>query len=152
MEITSAQEQIKNSKCFGVAYDATVKECKICEVANMCKMQMEKGISQVPNKPSKAAASTVAKASEDVVNPAPAKSSSKPKPAAAKSEKPAKKATNKPGKNYDPDMPDFKQMELDELESTCEERGIDLGQFEKYSSDQIKRMRMVMALKATYEI
>ena len=34
--MASIEEMIKKSTCFGVAYDGSVRECKICEVKLKC--------------------------------------------------------------------------------------------------------------------
>lgn len=53
---------------------------------------------------------------------------------------------------YDESMPDFKPMSVEELESLLTERGGNVADFEKYSNPSIKKMRLTMALKKTYEV
>ena len=48
---TSIEDLIKSSICFGVAYDPSVKECKICEVKLKCKSKCECGVGELPAKP-----------------------------------------------------------------------------------------------------
>lgn len=47
-------------------------------------------------------------------------------------------------------MPDFKPMSMEEISQLLVDRGGDLSKFDKYSSDRIKRMRIIMAIKETY--
>ena len=49
-------------------------------------------------------------------------------------------------------MPDFKAMSVDELCSLIDERGGNSKEFDKYTAENIKRMRLTMALKKTYEV
>ena len=53
---------------------------------------------------------------------------------------------------YADDMPDFKAMSVDELCALIDERGGDSKEFDKYTAENIKRMRLTMALKKTYEV
>ena len=78
------------------------------------------------------------------------------KSAAKEKDKTAKKPVNptkaKKDVKYADDMPDFKAMSVDELCSLIDERGGDSKEFDKYTAENIKRMRLTMALKKTYEV
>ena len=41
---------------------------------------------------------------------------------------------------------------MDELLALAEERGLNLSDFDKYTKEGIKRMRITMALKKTYVV
>ena len=43
-------------------------------------------------------------------------------------------------------------MTIEEVEKFAESRGINPIEFDKYNSPNIRRMRMIMAIKQTYEI
>ena len=140
---------IKESTCFGYAYDESVKECKICEVCKKCKAKCEGAKVDTPKKPD-----SVVLADKDEVSESEAAAK---KSAAKETSKDAKKpATVKPKKEnttkYSDDMPDFQPMSLDEIQELLVSRGGNPADFEKYKADNIKRMRMVMALKKTYEV
>ena len=49
MEISTDMKKVKESKCFGIAWDGEVKECKICEVATICKQRTLGGVKQAPD-------------------------------------------------------------------------------------------------------
>ena len=53
---------------------------------------------------------------------------------------------------YSDDMPDFKKMDMTEIEDLLVKRGGDLSDFEKYTNVNIRKMRLIMALKKTFEI
>jgi hypothetical protein len=140
---------IQSSRCFGVAYDKDAKECKVCEVANLCAQRVMGDVKKpVPTKPT-ANKNTAAENATETMKPAaarpePQKEAAKP----AKKEKPKKSA-----KNYDPSMPeDFKAMSLEDLESLAVERGLNLDDYAKYADVPIRRMRLTMGIKKTYEI
>ena len=121
-------EAIKNSRCFGIAYDSSTKECKVCEVSKLCKARTEG-------------------------TPAPTKADPAPDVTPAEKPKPAPKKQSKASdKKYAEDMPDFKALQVDELIKLAADRGIDTSAFEKFTDVKIKRMRMIMALKVTYEV
>lgn len=157
MEITNAQEQIKNSRCFGLAYDDKVKECKVCEVAKLCQKQMEGGVVQVPSRPAPASKKNISMSDEAVESSTMKPASPRPMPKAdTETAKPEKKSTSKKTakkeQTYADDMPVFKEMEMDELLALAEERGLNLSDFDKYTKEGIKRMRITMALKKTYVV
>ena len=144
---STIEEMIKNSTCFGVAYDGSVKECKICEVRTKCKAKCEGGCGELPKKPD-----SVNLAEKDEVSQsdeAAAKSAAREKDKTAK--KPVNPAKKKADVQYEEGMPDFKAMSIDELCSLIDKRGGNSKEFDKYTADNIKRMRLTMALKKTYE-
>lgn len=144
-------EAIKNSRCFGIAYDNSTKECKVCEVSKLCKAKTEGTPAPAKAEPAAADTDTAAPDTEVVAAPRP---QPKAASAAAPAEKP--KAAPKPkkadDKKYAADMPDFKAMQVDELLKLAADRGIDTSAFDKYTEVKIKRMRIIMALKLTYEV
>lgn len=139
---------IKKSTCFGVAYDGSVRECKICEVKLKCENKCRCGVGDVPQKPS-----GVALADKDEVSmtdEAMQKSQAKEKDMKAK--KPVSEKKLKAEVKYSGDMPDFKSMSVEDLEALLKERGGNPDDFQKYDKEAIKRMRITMALKKTYEV
>lgn len=140
------EEMIKSSKCFGIAFDGSVKECKICEVRLKCESKCRCGVGETPKKPS-----SVNLADKDEVSMS---EQAMDKSKAKESDKKAKKATTKAKaeKKYADDMPDFKSMSIEELADLLNSRGGNADEFEKYSAENIKRMRMTMAIKKTYEV
>lgn len=141
------EEMIKNSTCFGIAYDGTVKECKICEVRTKCKAKCEGGGGELPKKPE--AANLADKDEVSTSDEAAAKSAAKEK------DKTAKKAVNpakaKKDVKYADDMPNFTPMSIDELCKLLKERGGNPAECDKYTNESIRKMRLTMALKKTYE-
>lgn len=138
----SIEEMIKNSICFGVAYDPSVKECKICEVKLKCKSKCGCGVDDMDELPKKPEATDIADKQEVTFDDT--KKVTK-KPTTVKPEKKKKEV------EYAEDMPDLKSMSFDEIKDLAVNRGIDLSDFDKYNNDNIKRMRLTMALKKTYE-
>lgn len=141
--MATIEELLKNSSCFGVAFDGSVKECKICEVKTRCEAKCRMGL----GKPESIAVATPEEVTEEAEAGVEVKKEIK-KNATKKS---VKEAAAKPKVKYADEMPEFKSMSIEELEKLAEERGIDISQFEKYNSPNIKRMRMTMQLKKTYE-
>lgn len=133
--MATIEEMIKNSSCFGVAFDGSVRECKICEVKLKCESKCRLGAVSKPEPVDVATADEV---------------TTKEKKATAKKSVPVKDAA-KPKAQYSDDMPDFKSMSADDIEALAAERGIDMSQFDKYKAANIRRMRVIMALKKTYE-
>lgn len=139
-------EILKSSTCFGIAPDSTVPECQKCDVAAQCKAKYENGL-DIPRptaKPKK-------EESKEVVAP---KTTAKPKAAAkpttpteSKPKTTAAKKPAKPAKESNPNVPDFKPMQLDELKALAATRNV---QWKDYGNDQITRMRLIMALKSSY--
>ena len=150
----SVEQQIKESTCFGLAYDPKVKECKICEVALKCESKCRNGNIEIKEPVN------VVMTDIDDVTATPEQPSKQPSKAA--SQKATKKSTNgdkkpkkeKPPKNYSPDMPDLSKMSDEELDALGSERGIDVEALhEKFSSSvNIYKMHLKMRLKKTYEI
>ena len=71
-----------------------------------------------------------------------------------KTEKTAKKSAKEKTKDevtYNSDMPDFKPMSIEDLVELAKERGLNPADFDKYTHTNIKKMRLTMALKKTYE-
>jgi len=146
-------DAIKNSRCFGVAWDGNVKECKICEAKSLCRQKTEGGgVSQ------KASSEAPKEKIADTSKVAPAQprptphndtKSSETKPDAAETKKP-KSAAKTNSVEYDDDMPNFKEMELEDLLKLATKKGIDVKSFDKITAANIKRMRITMALKKTY--
>jgi hypothetical protein len=135
-------EAIKASRCFGLAYDSSVKECKVCEVCKLCKQKTEGIIPAKEDLP-------------DNTNPVDTevKATKRPEPKEqSKPVKPAKKAKQNAGKTYSDDMPDFKPMSIDDIINLASERGVNVSEYDKYTATNIKRMRLIMAIKATYEV
>lgn len=144
-------KKVKESKCFGIAWDGDVKECKICEVAGVCKQRTLGGTKQAPAKPAPAKKSDIS-ADDNKVSSTMKPSNPRPEPK-KEAEKPEKKTTAKAKAevNYDDDMPDFKPMGVDELLELAKKRGLNPADFDKYTNTNIKKMRVTMALKKTYE-
>lgn len=143
------EEQIRNSSCYGVAYDGTLPECKRCDVSQRCSARC---------------AAMAEKESETTVD-VPFSQISRPptvvqveKSKATKTTQPAKPATVKQSKfkapkKYSPDMPVLKNMSMDELKKLAVERKCQgLDAIDAIASQQIRRMRYIMLIKATYEI
>lgn len=132
-------EVLNASTCFGLAYDADVPECKQCDVKGSCKAKMEGGLGDSPIPTHKlVSASTSAPVAEEKP-----KATSKPK-APAKATKPKE---DKPKAATPANMPEFKPMSLDELKDLAKERNVE---WKDYGSDNITRMRLIMALKKSY--
>lgn len=141
------EDLIQNSVCFGVAFDGSVKECKICEVKARCKAAsegMSKAYVMSLEKAEKPGATLVAE--KDEITYEEPKTQLKPL-----KERKTTSVKAKAEVTYSGDMPDLKAMEYSDLESLAKERGIKLEDFEKYSNNNIKRMRLTMAIKKTYE-
>lgn len=153
MEISTDMQKVKDSKCFGIAWDGDVKECKLCEVASVCKQRTLGGVKQAPSKP---ATKKVDSDSEKVSTMKPANPRPEPKKSdnENKTEKTAKKSAKEKTKDevtYNSDMPDFKPMSIEDLVELAKERGLNPADFDKYTHTNIKKMRLTMALKKTYE-
>lgn len=146
--MANIEDMIKKSTCFGIAYDGSVRECKICEVKLKCENKCRCGVGDVPQKPS-----GVALADKDEVSmtdEAMKKSQAKEKDMKAK--KPVSEKKLKAEVKYSGDMPDFKPMSIEQLLDLLKERGGNPDDFKKYDNESIKKMRITMALKKTYEV
>lgn len=144
--MASIEAMIHGSKCFGLAFDNKAKECRICEVKLRCESACRMGGAEsIPDSVNIADDDEVSE-TEKAVEKTKAKESSKT----------AKKVSTLSSKkksgdaSYSEDMPDFKPMSMDEISQLLVDRGGDLSKFDKYSSDKIKRMRIIMAIKETY--
>lgn len=137
--------KVKDSRCFGIAWSDDAPECKICEVCNACKQRTLSGAKTVPN----------VKSTANPVKPAPEVEERNNEEVsvseAAKPEKQPAKAA-KSAVNYSDDMPEFKELSIEELLKLAADRGVDVSTFDKYTAPNIKRMRVIMALKETYKI
>lgn len=137
---------IKSSTCFGLAHDDTVPECKMCDVKAQCMKKTAGADIPVPTertkpeRPAKPAAEKPPKpakpSTETASKPAAEQSASKPK-------KPAKPATEPVG-----NQPNFKEMSLDDLKALAAERSVS---WKDYGNDNITRMRLIMAIRKSYE-
>jgi hypothetical protein len=152
------KEQIKESTCFGVAFEPLVAECKRCELRQLCKTKCEGG--EIPDDPTIEVAATTTKST--------AKTASNK---AKKPESPINKVKQQTEKNVasDPkgaakanvsssapkkstsgtELPDFKNMSMEDLEKLADERGAD-PKWKTYENTGIRRMRCTMAIKKTY--
>jgi hypothetical protein len=138
----SIQKQIESSTCFGVAYDSSIKECKICEINQECKSKSEGANVTKPEPPVK----------KEVLEKTTKAEVPAPKVKASKAEnKPSteKKAKEKEKKPSAADSIDFKAMTMEELETMAEERKADPS-WKNYDNAGIRRMRCTMAIKKTF--
>ena len=138
--MASIEEMILSSTCFGVAWDGTVKECKVCEVRSKCEAKCKGAVPSAESKPESIPFATIEEvsATEEKAN----------EPVKEKAKKPAK--VPKAEVNYSPDMPDFKSLTMDELTELLVDRGGNPKDYDRYNNDAIKKMRMIMFLKKTY--
>lgn len=132
---------LQASSCFGIAYDDTVPECKKCDVMAQCKVKS----SGFPL--DNATTQMMDKALEPV-----RKEGAKKKATSAKTTKKttsgSKAKTVKPQVKISGDMPEFKEMSLDELKSLAEKHSV---VWRDYGNDNITRMRLIMELKKCYQ-
>ena len=181
--MSSIEEMINSSKCFGLAYNKLATECKICEVRTRCEAKCL-AIAEVTRFPdpvkvcstgyedishtqehtsSKVAQFPKVVSQESQPEDLPCETKHTLPKQSSKVEQsvevPKKKKKKKPTKersqvepNYSSDMPQFKHMTIEEVEKFAESRGINPIEFDKYNSPNIRRMRMIMAIKQTYEI
>lgn len=154
--MATVEEMIKSSICFGVAYDGSVKECKICEVRTKCKAKCECGTGSIdtdklPKKPEKPEQAPLAD-KDEVSNSDKAVEKSLKKEQSGTAKKPPKK--QKPSEvRYEDGMPNFKEMSIEDIEKMLKDKGEDLSGFEKYvKNPNIHKMRLTMAIKKHYEI
>ena len=151
----TTEEMIRASQCFGVAFDPTVIECKQCDVhlrcEHKCRMNQIAASSKRPMPTSLAEPEEILELDAPKAKPvADTNKSAQTSSAPAIRKKTVKDAVK--SKSYSPDMPEFKGLTLTQLEQMVVERGGNLVDFEKYTSDNIRRMRMTMFLKSTYEL
>lgn len=144
---------IEESTCFGIGHDPKVKECMMCDVQEQCRAKTQ-GLS-VPTpqrkKPEEVAVPETPK-KEKAKKPTTTKKTATKKSTEVKEETrtKAKTTAKKPKKSTvtDPNMPVFKDMTLEQLKDLAKERNVE---WRDYGSDQITRMRLTMALKASYK-
>lgn len=132
-------EQLEQSTCFGKAYDPT-KECKKCDMQQECAARTASNstfdsIKRLNPETEKAMAEVKRKTTPE------ATSQNSSNNTTTKKEKKAK-AANPPG------MPETKGMDIPELLKLLEERG---GSCAVYDNPAIYKMRLIMAVKATYK-
>lgn len=140
-------DALKSSTCFGIAHDLTTPECKMCDVQQQCRTKKEGDPSILPPpKVKKVAQEQPPKATppKDTTKPA-ASSAPKNTQKPSSNTKPAGKTQAKPVASGD--MPDFKPMDLPSLKELAKSRNVE---WKDYESDSITRMRLIMALKASY--
>lgn len=146
--MVNVEEMIKKSTCFGIAYDSSVHECRICEVKLRCESKCRCGVGEVPQKPE----SVVLADKDEVSMTEEAMEKSRAKERDAKAKKPLRERKQSTAAEYDESMPDFKPMSVEDLENLLTERGGNVADFQKYTNLSIKKMRLTMALKKTYEV
>ncbi len=140
-------EIVQQSGCFGIAHDESTPECKRCDVRLQCKKRVEGADIQAPTirdipDPAPAKAEKASSPAKKEVAPKP---KAEPKAKANKATKPAKRDVK-----YSDDMPaDWKPMTLGELKNLAVSREVT---WTEYDSEQITRMRLIMALKKSYEL
>lgn len=193
MDIETA---ITNSSCYGIAYDSSCRECRICEVYKTCrdackrnggvKVQVvelppemidgfeevtptdETDIQEPTTSPTRPADELMEGYEEVVVKPDtitvadPEEVSMSDesmelvheKAKNGKGKKVVSKKTAKATVTYADDMPNFKKMDVSELEALLEERGVEAAPLkERYGANiPILKMRLIMNLKKTYEV
>ncbi len=174
-----ATKHMEASKCFGVLFDDEVKECRICELSYRCKQQQlanefykndaEKRKAQ--GKPPRLDYSDIDiekitmgeevicggdladyfdSVPENVVDFKALKEKKEKTKSKKKTQEPKKKPA-KPSKSYSKDLPDYKKMSIEEIKKHISSKGVDLGEFDKYTDSRILRMRLVVKLKSLYE-
>lgn len=157
----STEEMIRNSQCFGVAFDPTVSECKQCDVHLRCEHKCRMGKITMPiatmlanplellSYPDSPPAQP-----EEVTTKLVTPDNAKAKPKTESTNKIPKKTVKDAikAKNYDPAMPEFKGLTMQQMEQMVVDRGGNLADFDKYKAENIRRMRLTMYLKKTYEI
>ena len=156
--MASFEDMIKTSGCFGLAYDGTVKECRICEVRLKCESKCRMGQVSKPAPVQIATPIEVNTVEEvksvstvPVIQPEDTKKVKKPAPP-IKAPNKKEKVVEKPPVQYAADMPNFRGFSMEELENMAIKRGCDMKDLEKYVVPNIRRMRLTMAIKKTYEI
>lgn len=196
MDIETA---ILNSSCYGIAYDSSCRECRICEVYKTCRdackrncgvkvqvvelpPEMIDGFEEItppdesdeidaqePTTSPTNPVDEVVEGHEEVIikpdtitvaDPEEVSMSDESvelvheKAKHGKGKKVVSKKTAKATVTYADDMPNFKKMDVPELEALLEERGVEAAPLkERYGANiPILKMRLIMALKKTYEV
>lgn len=127
----SLEQQKSESPCYGMAFSSSAKECKICHFREDCKLKSEAFL-QKPESPmtkSTLLAKEKAKTNPDI----------------------ASKVKVIGNKNKATGMPDFKALSLEDLEKLAAERCPNDTSWQKFDNVGIRRMRVTMAIKKTYE-
>jgi hypothetical protein len=139
---------LEESTCFGICYDIEMPECKMCDVKVQCKAKTEGA--NIPTPMVKEKKSTPAP-KPDKPKQAPKKESTAKKQAekkaTANASKPSPKKPAPAKKAPSGNVPDFKDVKLDELREIAKKEGVE---YKEYGNDNITRMRLVMALKKHY--
>ena len=155
----SVEEMIKNSQCFGVAFDSKVPECKTCDVKTKCEAKCRSASKPLASKPLPTLVAEVEEITTKVTSqPKVANTEKENKPSAQKQEKTVQQPTKKTvketvtSKSYSSDMPEFKTLSMEQLEEIAVQRGANLADFEKFTAPNIRRMRLTMFLKKTFEV
>ena len=123
----------------------------MCEVAHICKQRTLSGSKMVEEPKTEETVSTM-KPTEARPEPKDKETTAGQEEKPATSKKKTTKKQDKPEVNYDASMPDFKAMTIESLINLSKERGLNPSDFDKYTAVNIKRMRITMALKKTYEL
>ena len=170
MSEMSVEEMIRNSQCFGIAYDDRVPECRACDVKTKCDAKCRSTFNMIVSRPAPTVMAEIAEITandDDIPKKAkPAKPEPKPEPKAKPAEKPKPEPkpekpepeVKKPAKitpkakSYSNEMPAFRGLSMEELEKMAVDRGAVLADFDKYIAPNIRRMRLTMFIKKTYEI
>lgn len=149
------ERMIEKSTCFGLAWDGNVRECKICEVNHRCASKCTMGRAVVPEEdlPAKPTIEDIVKNDipfEMVEETEPTEAEEAEEAEETEQEEPKQEETSKVEEQNET-MPDFRNMSLDDLEQLYAKRGLDLKDMEKYVNPSIRKMRMTMAIKKTYQ-
>ena len=133
--MVNLEELIINSRCFGIAYSSKAKECKACKAYTECKKYFKEQNSEA-DKPELINVATIDEVTLSEINTI---------------EKPKQTVKSLTEKKYDPTMPNFKELDINSIENLIISRGGELSEFESYKGN-MRRMRMVVWLKKTYEV
>lgn len=123
-------QQLDKSTCFGVAHEPTAKECRKCDLQQECM------------------AKTQGNKVFDLVKTLKPETKEAMKEAREQRESEFVKPKRRKKKELPKGMPNTRKMTIEELWTLLEERG---GTCKEYDSEPIQRMRLVMAIKETYE-
>lgn len=154
MATKTKEQQLQESKCYGVAFEKTARECKLCEEKVRCQALTSKGADKQE---------TSAEDTSPDTNAADTKKAAAAKPAAPAAKKPEKpetpaaagktqKAAAKPAANgtaYDL-PPETKDMTAEAFIEWAKEQGLDMSDVEtKYGGNPaILKMRAKMYAKS----
>lgn len=132
-------EQLENSTCFGIAWSSDAKECKRCDLQQECMARTQSNTMFDQVKKLKPETEQALQQAEEKK-----KSKATEKATTKKDTKATKKKENKNPEG----MPDLKGKSVEELWAILEERG---GTCKVYDNVAIQKMRLVMAIKKTYQ-